>query len=60
MMREREREKKRGATRGGGGVNVIIKITLSMKEGRESARRVPIKIFISIVETNSSFERRQV
>ena len=59
-MREREREKKRGATRGGGGVNVIIKITLSMKEGRESARRVPIKIFISIVETNSSFERRQV
>lgn len=39
---------------------MIIKITLSMKEGRESARRVPIKIFISIVETNSSFERRQV
>lgn len=54
-MREREREG--GAT--GEGVNVIIKITLSMKE-EESARRVPIKIFISIVETNSSFERRKV
>lgn len=54
-MRERERvgEARRR------GVNVIIKITLSMKE-EESARRVPIKIFISIVETNSSFERRQV
>lgn len=53
------RERERGRRDGGEGVNVIIKITLSMKE-EESARRVPIKIFISILETNSSFERRKV